>query len=133
MANKIERDHADRKERNRLRSEAIAELAGTSPLRMKIALRRGEKVFGYSGKLTYCGEELLFEGEDDLVSPKSPVAFPDDAVKEYQALSEKALRLGKNKRLKTPEERTYVSEDELPCCLTQLSELEDKYPGIGEF
>lgn len=42
--------------------------------KMNIAMRRGEKSIGYFGKLTYCGEELVFE--DDFTDYSSPSDLP---------------------------------------------------------
>jgi len=94
---------------------------------MKIALRRGERVVGYSGKLTYCGQELEFEAEAPKLE-QGTKRYPDEAVKECQSLNEKLEHLRKKPRLS--QEPTYVSDDELPCCITQLNELDERYPGI---
>jgi len=106
---------------------------------MTIQLRRGECVLGYSGKRTYCGQEISFIG-DENVSAVAPVgvSYPKEAVLECKGLQDKVNMLqAKRKRTTTttsgeePKEKTFLSDDDLPVCLTQLSELEDKYPGIS--
>lgn len=42
---------------------------------MNIAMKRGEKTIGYFGKLTYCGEELVFE--DDITDCSFPSDLPE--------------------------------------------------------
>lgn len=103
----------------------------TSPPKMRIALNRGEKTVGYSGKLTYCGGELLFDDDEEREPiQENKTSFPTEALNDYQNLASKAEELCKNKRAKLGEDAFHVSEDELPVCLTQMREIEEQYPGI---
>lgn len=139
----MEEEYYKRKQCDAEHAQAVVPAPAVSSEKMKICLRRGERVVGYSGKLTYCGAELTFEGDDDedQVVNGDGNSFPADAVFEYKGLKSKLESLRNQKRrsgrAKLSEtdyietrEKTYVSDDDEPVCLTQLSEMEANYPGI---